>query len=125
MKPQEPYLDSNEAMLNIIVDEITGLKEITQDLQKGLEQRNKVTINLNNELCDKIESLEKELQNKSIHLTQSQTHPKTHCPRGEFQVLVQPGSQGERGQLPLHLHEQAKQGEFRGRASGGPPFTPY
>jgi hypothetical protein len=38
-------------MFNLIVDEISTLKEAQQALEKSLEQRNKVTLNLNNEVC--------------------------------------------------------------------------
>lgn len=56
------YIESNETMFSLLIEEIYKLQEKDEELQKQLEQRNKKIITLNNEVCAKLERLEAEIE---------------------------------------------------------------
>ena len=55
--PQELYIESNETMFALLIEEIYKLQEKDEELQKQLEARNKKIVSLNNEVCAKLEKL--------------------------------------------------------------------
>ena len=51
-------------MFSLLIEEVAGLKEFSEQLQGQLDGRNRKTINLHNELCRKIDRLEGQLGGK-------------------------------------------------------------
>ncbi len=64
VQPQELYIESNETMFSLLIEEIEKLQERDGELQRQLEARNRKVVSLNNEVCAKLERLEAQIEDR-------------------------------------------------------------
>ena len=68
-------------MFSMVVDEIVTLKQNQLDFEKELNHRHRINLSLNNEVCAKLEKLEKGLDsNRAIPISQEETRKKISRP---------------------------------------------
>lgn len=53
-------------MFGLVVDEIIAVQKKQEQFEKSLEHRHRINLSLNNEVCAKLEKLERELELKSL-----------------------------------------------------------
>lgn len=75
---QELYIESNETMFAMVVEEIKKLKDGQREIAEGIVKKNKTTLALSNEMCGKLESIEKDITGLKLR---QEEHRQTHNPK--------------------------------------------